>query len=239
LPAAIRRWQLKLAGEGVVLLHKLFNGVRSEDRARLLQQQRVLKLATNDVLVSAGQSCAAAFFVVVGSLRVETPGDDGTPALTGFLRTEDLYLESLSHSQYTTHNTLRAALASVVHVLPLQALQDIVMRYPDIGLMMLQQCIAGVSKLRGQLRHQKSKDVRTQVARAIFDVAATASDGSRVLDRKITQSTLAEYTGLSREAVNKELKGLSEAGVVRKSERGMELDEKLSSTDFLPWNDQM
>ncbi len=203
----------------------------------MLRQQRLITLADNQALLTVGQSCSEAFFVASGRIRIETPVGPAAFALTGALRPLEIYIEQLGQAQYAASNTLRAMMASTVNVIPLSVLQSLVLKYPDVGFELLQHGFGGVKRLRQGLRRVKSEPARTQVARTLYDVAVPTSDGGRVLERGITQSDLADFTGLSREAVNKELRLLSEASLVRKSSRGMEIDPLLASTDFLPWND--
>lgn len=220
-----------------MLQHPVFSSLSPADRAAVEARLRVLQVKAGQVLVNAGQPCAAAFFVVAGKVRVETPSDDKTFALTGFLQAGDFYVETLSRTEYSASNTLRGAMTSTVQAVPVVVLQTIIGQYPHIGLSLLQVGIDRAQKLRRQLRRLKVEPVKTQVARAVYDAAQTTADGQRVLDKKITQSDLAEVTGLSREAVNKGLKQLSEAELLRKSERGLEVNPNLASTDFQPWND--
>lgn len=220
-----------------MLQHPIFGQLSAEDRATVEARVRLLQVKQGQVLLNAHQPCAAAFIVVAGKLRIETPYDDKTSALTGFLQAGDIYLETLSRAEYPASNTLRGALTSTVQAIPLTALQGVVMQYPAIGLQLLQAVIDRSLKLRRQLRRLKVEPVRTQVARAVYDAAYSTADGQRVLDRKITQSDLANFTGLSREAVNKGLRQLSDAELLRKSERGLEVDPNLASTDFQPWSD--
>lgn len=221
------------------MLHPIFNALRPEDRSLLLSNQRAQEIPADKTLLNAGDPCGDVFFVASGKFRVETPSDNArTVSLTGFLQPGDIYVERLTQPNYPASNSLRAALSSTVHKLPISLVAQVVKKCPEVGLELLQHSIQNVTRLRKQLRRVKSDTVRTKVARALYDVAATTADGARVLDRKITQSDLAEFTGLSREAVNKELKQLSDAELLRRSARGLEVASTLGSTDFLPWNDK-
>lgn len=220
-----------------MLLHPIFASLTPADRAAVEARVRVLPVLQGQVLVNAGQTVASVFIVVAGKLRVETSSDDKPGALTGFLQAEDIYVESLTGPDYVASNTLRGALASTIHAIPLGVLHSLVMQYPEIGPALVQAAVERSLKLRRQLRRLKVEPVRTQVARAVYDAGHTANDGQRVLDRRITQSDLAQVTGLSREAVNKGMRQLSDASLLRKSDRGLEIDKNFISTNYQPWDE--
>jgi CRP-like cAMP-binding protein len=218
-------------------LSPICSSLTQADRALLNTRTRVLTLKRDEVLVNAGQMCDAMFYVVTGKLRVETPSDSHTASLTGFLQPKELYIESVAQTEYWTSNTLRAALPCMVQSLPLDVIQNVILRNPDVGFKILQQGMNHSSKLRRQLRRLKMEPVSRQVARAAYDIADTRPDGSRVLGREITQADIAQFIGVSREAVNKEFKQLSEAELLKKSTQGIELHANLASTDFMGFSD--
>jgi CRP/FNR family transcriptional regulator, cyclic AMP receptor protein len=217
--------------------HPLFSSLQAAEREAVEAQIRTLAVKHDQILVNAGQGCADVFLVLSGKVRVETPSDDGTASLTGFLQPGELYLETVLAPMYQTSNTLRAALDTTVQAVPVPMVQAIFRKYPQVGLLVLQASLNQVMKLRRQLRRLKVEPVRTQVARAMYESAEALPNGHRVLDRKITQSDIAEVTGLSREQVNKSVKQLSESQLVRRSGVGFEMGANLASTDVMPWDD--
>lgn len=70
------------------------------------------------------------------------------------------------------------------------------------------------------------------VMRVLYQLTRLAPVGPGGYDKRITQSVIASYSGLSREMVNKIMRTMESRGLVRRDEDGIHVTEDFVETDF-------
>ena len=105
-------------------------------------------------------------------------------------------------------------------------------KYPAITLELLELMTRRAALLRGQLRRIASSSSEKVVTRVLHELTQLAPAGTHGYDKRITQSIIASYSGLSREQVNKTIRNLESRGLIRKQDDGIEVPPSFQYTDF-------
>lgn len=216
-----------------MFLHPLLADLPVDEKSALVQACKPVFKKKNETVVHAGQVVDFMLVVATGVLRVETIGSDGKLSTTGFLGPNDVYLESLDGPAQPAKSAVIAALNSSVHLVPLAALRDVVERHPkQFTFKLIQVLLDDIQKLRKQLRRITAASPEAVVGRTLYELTSVAGAGPNTLDKRITQSTIAAYAGLSRERVNRTMRELEAKGLIKRGNEGIVVDNSFSSTDF-------
>jgi CRP-like cAMP-binding protein len=157
-----------------------------------------------------------AYFVLAGELSVETHEEEGGPAVTGFLRAEDSYMEKFGVWRYLSSSCIRATKPSVVLLVPLKVVQDVLLTFPEAMLQALFYCCDFTQIHRRRIVHLNTQPIDVVIGRALHELADINVSGTRTVSSHINQAGLASYVGRSREEVNKKMKELRSKGLLRK-----------------------
>ncbi len=204
-------------------LHPLLSQLPPAEREALVQQSELRSFRRNAPVLVAGDWTEHIYCVASGLLRVVARGRDDTADITtDFIRQDDFFLgPSLSQDRYQATQTLVAALPSSVYLVPVAALRALCAKRPEVALGLLGLSMKRMSGIRGQLRRVSalsSEDVVSGVLRQLTQLAPAGADG---FDKRITQSVIASYSGLSREVVNKTMRDMESRGLVRRDAEGI------------------
>ena len=158
---------------------------------------------------------------------------DREDVTTDFVRAGDLFLgPTMDEAGYVSATTLIAALPSSVYQIPIAVMRDLCLKHPIVAIELLQLTLKRTAVIRGQLRRVSALDAEAIVRRVLHDLTQLAPTEIGSFDRRISQSVIASYTGLSRAMVNKTMKGMEDRGFVKKGDEGVHVDPGFASTDF-------
>lgn len=204
-------------------LHPLLAKLPAVDRDALVQSSELRSYRRNAPVLVAGQWTGHIYCVANGLLRVVAPGwEDGMDVTTDFIRPDDFFLgPSLSEGQYQARQGLIAVLPSSVYLVPAAVLRKLCAKHPEVALGLLGLAMNRMSGIRGQMRSVSELSTEDLVSRVLHQLTYLAPAGAGSYDRRITQSVIASYSGLSREVVNKTMRDLESRGLVRRDEDGI------------------
>ncbi|MBN8753877.1 MULTISPECIES: Crp/Fnr family transcriptional regulator [Variovorax] len=204
-------------------LHPLLAKLPAAERDMLVQSSELCSYRRNAHVLVAGEWTDHIYCVANGLLRVVAPsGNDGMEVTTDFIRPDDFFLgPSLSEDRYQTKQGLIAALPSSVYRVPAAALRKLCAKHPEVALGLLGLAMKRMSGIRGQMRSVSSLTSEDLVSRVLRQLTYLAPAGAGRYDKRITQSVIASYSGLSREVVNKTMRELEGKGLVRRDEDGI------------------
>lgn len=174
-----------------------------------------------------------AYCVGSGLLRVVVPGS-GSEVTTDFNRRNDFFMgPTFTDGPYQASATLIAALPSAVYFIPLPALIGLCRKYPSVTRGLLEIMLVRTATLRKQISRISSSSSERLVSRTLHELTQLAPVGAGGYDKRITQSVIASYAGLSREQVNKTMRDLELRGLVHKDEEGgVQVPPAFASSDF-------
>ncbi|WP_422087261.1 Crp/Fnr family transcriptional regulator [Variovorax sp.] len=215
-------------------LHPLIANVPPAERAALVQCSELRSYRRNDVVLTADEWTDRIYCVAGGLLRVVAHGrEDGGDVTTDFIRQDDFFLSpSFTEDRYQAMQTLVAALPSSVYLVPVAAVRKLCSQYPEVAIGLLGLAMKRMSVIRGQLRRISALSSEDLVSRVLHQLTQLAPAVTGGYDKRITQSVIASYSGLSREVVNKTIRDLESRGLVRRDEHGVHVDADFAATDF-------
>ncbi len=217
-------------------LHPLIAQLPQKERVALVQRSELRSYRRNETLLTVGEWTNHVYCVAGGLLRVVAPGKGSTSDVTtDFIRRDDFFLSpSFSEDSFQASQTLVAALPSSTYLVPISVMRNLCAAYPNVALCLLGMALKRMASMRGQLQRissLSSEDLVTRVLRQLTYLAP-AGTGTSGYDKRITQSVIASYSGLSREVVNKTMRDLESRGLVRREEDGVHVSAEFASTDL-------
>lgn len=187
-----------------------FLGALAPDDARaLLAAGRVRRVRAGAHLFFEGEDASSVLFVLTGRVKVSIASPSGREVVLDVLGPGDIVGE-LSAIDALPRSASAGALGDVeLCAVALTAFHALVDERPTLARALL---MAVTARLRATSRRQLELASSDALARVCGRLAELAADGSRVVTVPMSQSDLAAWAGLSREAVVKALRTLRELG---------------------------
>jgi len=215
-------------------IHPLLSTLPEAVRKAVSDATTLREFRKNEVVLEAHQHTDFVYCVGSGLLRVVSTGSGDADLTTHFLKPDEIHIgPDLTERGYQSDIRLIAALPSSVYMVPRRHVRRLCVAYPAVALGLLEMKIQRVAMMGRQMRRVATLSAEQIVGRALYDLTQERPDGRRVLDKRIPQSVIASYAGLSRPVVNKIFKEMEERGLIQRGEAEFTLSERVGkSTDF-------
>lgn len=215
-------------------LHPLFTPLSQADRDALRDATELLTYKRNQLVRAAGEPCQQVYCVATGLLRVARHGRESSEEVTtDFIQRSDFFLPpSWAEDTFECPATLVAALPCVIYAAPVKHLRALCTKYPGLALGLLELEARRIGMLRTQLRRVTTSSATKIVGRVLHELTQWAPAERGGYDKRITQTIIASYSGISREMVNKTMKDMESRGLVTKDAQGIHVPASFASTDF-------
>ena len=215
-------------------LNTLVSALPPAERATLIQASERRSYRRNETVLAVDEWTDRFYCVASGLLRVVAHGRAGSgDVTTEFIRRDDFFLgASFTEDRYQAAQTLIAALPSSVYLIPISAIRKLCERHPQVALALLDIAMKRVAAMRGQLRRISALSSEDLVSRVLHQLTQLAPSATGAYDKRITQSVIASYSGLSREVVNKTMRDMENRGLVRRDDDGVHVPADFAATDF-------
>jgi CRP-like cAMP-binding protein len=215
-------------------IHPLLSTLPETVRKSVTLEATLRSFRKNEVVLEVEQYTDFVYCVGSGLLRVVSTGSDDADLTTHFLKPDEFHVgPDLSGAGHQSEIRLIAALPSSVYLIPQSRMYRLCVDYPAVALGLLDMKLRRVAQMSRQMRRVATLSAEKIVGRALYDLTQERLDGTRVLDKRIPQSVIASYAGLSRPVVNKVFKEMEEQGLIRRDEDVFLLSERVGkSTNF-------
>lgn len=217
-------------------LHPLLSSLSTKDRKALIQCSEFRSYRRNELVIEADEWTDRMYWVTGGLLRVVARGSgNNADVTTDFIRQGDLFHGPLlSVDRCRAVSTLIAVLPSSVYFVPVAAVRVLCSKHPKMALGLVDLSSQRMGLLRRQLRRISSLSAEALISRVLHELTQVAPVSSGGYDKRITQTVIASYSGLSREVVNKTMRDLESRGLVRRDGLGIHVSPDLASIDLGP-----
>ncbi len=184
--------------------------------------------------MESGATAGNIYCVASGLLRVVVSDSAGNEEVTtDFVKRDEFFLASaFGEPPKGSGASLVAALPSSVYVIPWQAFHRLCGNHPELLLGLVKTAVNQTVMLRKQLRRVSCSASEALISRALHELTLLAPAGNSGYDKRITQSVIASYTGLSREQVNKTMREFESRGLVQKDEAGVHVPPGFACSDY-------
>lgn len=218
-----------------MLFHPALASLSPEERRDFLSRSSGLqRLKKNTVLLQKGGVYRDYYFVASGIFRIEmSPGGDNELATVSFEKKYAILGETHVGPEYVSTVQATAVLEADVFVFPSRVLHDLMQRHPQVLMSLYSQKCEALMRQRRASARLITSSPEEAVGRALHELAVLiGEDGTRIMDKRVTQGVLASYLGLSREQVNKSIRVLEQQGLLAKRDEGYAIDDSFASTDL-------
>lgn len=186
--------------------------------APLAQMGRIRRFRKGGILFGEGDRSDWVAYILEGSVKASTYGDDGRETVHNVLGPGDL-LGDLAGIDGEPRSATVTALESVeASVVPAAEFTEFLTSNPAAALELLRSVTRRLRAADRRRAEFGSMDVVSRLARLLLELGERYGDGSRVAI-SLTQEELAGWTGASREAVVKALRVLRERGLIETARR--------------------
>jgi CRP-like cAMP-binding protein len=196
--------------QGVLAKIPMFSGFAPADLDRLSACAHERKIRAGETLMRAGDPGNAMMVVILGEVRVLLAGSAGQQQIVTTLGPGSVVGEIALFDGKTRTADVVAATNGKVLTLERAALLRMLESDPHFALRVIEGLCGRLRSTLTQLESVLFQDVATRLATCLLNMASAKPP--RRLD--ITQATLGQLVGASREIVNKRLRALASQGIV-------------------------
>lgn len=200
-------------------LHSLLADVPAREREAWVRKLQLQHLRRNELLLDVDDETDCVFCVASGLLRLAVPASDRSEVTTDFICKDDFFAGTgLNEASHPIDARLVAVLPSSVYRIPKPALLGMCHRHPSVAGRLIDIMLKRTSILRRQILRISSSSTEQLVQRTLHELTKLAPTDSGGYDKRITQSVIASFSGLSREKVNKTIRQMELRGLVHKDD---------------------
>jgi CRP/FNR family transcriptional regulator, cyclic AMP receptor protein len=215
-------------------LHPLTAGLPAAERESLARHSQLRYFKRNETVLQIGETTDRIYCVATGLLRVSAPGRDANAEFTSeFIRPDDFFFDlTIREDSYRSTQALVATLPSSVYLVPIAVMRALCVRHPGVAMALLGLAMKRMSMLRGQMRRVTTLPSEDLVRRVLYQLTELAPASAGGYDKRISQSLIASYSGLSREVVNKTMRDMESRGLLRRDGDAVHVSPEFAATDF-------
>lgn len=189
--------------------------------ARLVQ---AVTLTRGEVLLTGGEPCPGLYFVVSGSLKVFQVSPEGREQVLMVAGPGQSFNDVPVFDGGPNPASVEALEPSAVGLVPKEAIEDLVRRYPEVARGMLQVFARRLRLLVSLVTSLSLLSVEGRVGQVLLTFSDTAPQPRPRL--RVSQQDLAAMVGTTREVVARSLRALEEAGAVRRLQTEIEVVDR-------------
>lgn len=206
-----------------MLANKLIAALPAAMLQEVRETTKVLNLQKGEVLLEPDELMCYAFLAGSGVLRVARATADGLET-TGFLQPGDWLMSCFAQTPVRGEVHVSAACAATVYAVPHDVAYRSATSTPEVALLALELTLARHMRQYAQIYLSSGQvSARRAVGLALADLAHRRAGARPFVEKHISQDMLADFTNLSREAVNRVIREFREASLVLKTDLGLEL----------------
>jgi len=196
----------------------LFSGCPPEALTDLARVALLQVLQPRSTVFAKGEPGDRLYIIVSGKVRISTTGPDSQQLTLNMLGPGALFGEVA-----LVDGGARTADASAVGAVELLSLsrrdvQDLLMRRPEVGMRMLATLSERIRWISARYEDSVFLELPARLAKRLLildDLFGTDKDGARVINLKMSQRDLSNAMHVTRESINRTLRGWQDAGLLR------------------------
>lgn len=177
------------------------------------------KLEAGETLFSMGDPAGAAFVVMAGRMKIARAADDeGRELLLDIVGPGAVLGELAMFGDAPRSASIIALAPSELVAIDRRDFLAVVRTHPELAITLLGNLADKIRTLTTSLEETSFLDVSSRLARRLVDLSrrfGVPGDDGLALDVPLSQQDLARMIGVSREAVNKQLRQWEEAGRIK------------------------
>lgn len=193
-----------------------------EEVEDLARQNPDIRLQEGKILFAPDEVGESLYIVKQGRIRLYIAGSEGEEITLAMVEEGKMFGEMALTAQRLRSVYAQAALPSLVLSLSRNALEDLVLRNPRVGLRLIGRLSERVHRLENRLKDMSFKQVPARLASLVLqlveDEGVRTREGYEILTY-YTHEQLAAMVGAHRVSVTKALARLQDSGLIEQRER--------------------
>lgn len=208
--------------QGVLASTSLFGALTTTALAEISERAVPRRYRRGSVIFVQGEPGSRCFVIASGAVKISAYHSDGREAVLAVLGPGDV-LGELALFESSPRSADAAAIEDCELLsLDASALNEAIMAHPEIAIALLNVLGTRIRQSNEAFQDVAFFDVPGRVARRLADLAEahgiSVQDGT-LIDIEISQESLAQMVGATRESVNKALSALRRRGLVTRNGR--------------------
>lgn len=202
----------------------LFSGLGEAQLRQVAEAASLRSYRKGELIFLQGDRGDRLFVIVEGVVKVVVSAPDGQEMILATLRSPDVFGELAAIDGGTRSASVQAMTATTALSVRRDTLLELVTTQPDVADTLFRTIGAVVRRLSGQAADLVFLDLTARVAKVIVGLAEESGaprDGGIALDLAVTQTTIAEMVGGSRQSVNGVIQTLERDGYLIRRDRRM------------------
>lgn len=207
--------------------NKLINSLTPSAHQASVPLAAPRELKKGEVLVGIDEPLVSTYLVGNGVLRVARRTKLGLET-TGYIQANEWLTSGFEGDPLISEIHVSAACPSLVYVVPFEIGQQALASSPLAALTGLELCLERHDRQYSQIYMASGRvSPRRALAMAMVNLAHVRNGKPSFIERSISQDMLADYINISRGMVNRLLTEFKDAGLVERTDLGLELREGL------------
>lgn len=182
--------------------HPLFRELGHEANARVAAYATTRHVARGETIFMKGDAGASLFAVCSGMVEVLVPSAEGKNAVINLVNAGEIFGEIALFDGHPRTTDALAFTDCILMVLERRDFIPLLREQPEMAVRLLEILCGRIRQTTEQIEEMMFLDLESRLAKTLLRLARSSQTPARV---SITQRTLSEIVGVSREETNKQL----------------------------------
>ncbi len=190
----------------------LFSNIPEQELVKLAALARQEDYLKNAEIMAEGDRSSGLYILLSGKVKVVLRSEEGKEIILAILNPTEFFGEMALLDEAPRSADIVAMAATSVLVIAKQEFKSWLQRQPDMALVIIKTLAQRLREADQKIGDLALMDVYGRVARALKGLAKPDEQGRMVVRENLSQQSLADIVGASREMVSRTLKDLSQVG---------------------------
>lgn len=190
----------------------LFANIPQQELIKLAALARQENYPKNAEIMAEGDRSSGLYILLSGKVKVVLRSEEGKEIILAILNPTEFFGEMALLDDAPRSADIVAMAPTTVLVIAKQEFKTWLQRQPDMAFVIIKTLAQRLREADQKIGDLALMDVYGRVARALKGLAKPDSQGRTVVSENLSQQSLADIVGASREMVSRTLKDLSQVG---------------------------
>lgn len=190
----------------------LFANIPQPELVKLAAMARQENYAKNAEIMAEGDRSSGLYILLSGKVKVVLRSEEGKEIILAILNPTEFFGEMALLDEAPRSADIVAMAPTTVLVIAKSEFKNWLQRQPEMAFVIIKTLAQRLREADRKIGDLALMDVYGRVARALMGMAKEDSQGRMVVSENLSQQSLADIVGASREMVSRTLKDLAQVG---------------------------
>lgn len=199
----------------------------SQENLQLLENHAIVKTyKKNTIIIEEGDISTSLYVLIYGAVRIYIANNENQKLILGLLDHPGDWFGELALVGETKRTASVITIEeSQLMIISQEEFLNCLQKEPQIALTLIRHLVCKIKTLTYRVSTMALNDVYGRISAILYDLAH--QENNRLITRNITQQDIANMAGVSREMVNRILKGLKQGGYIKIEDKKIMILKKL------------